>query len=341
VTLVLPDAARDAAATISSRWKKSVVRVHILDNGLGGIARLIGSTAADHVVLASASSVFLVDAPVLRERIAETGDHVVKLSVARTPVEVFISRREHLARLLAGAADRDAGRRGLREALFDGALHDAIELIVDVPGEILFQNNLMEYYSNNIWVAANCESERFHAALTRLPELAIRSAESHVAERGSIRNSWLSSGVEVEGDVEDSILFPDVVVRRHALVSRSVVLNGNRIGSGAEIQGALILPFSAEMPRSTPNIGDNCAIGARASTARNADFPIHIHDGLSVVGANADIPNGFKAEAATYIAPGVPASVLRKIKVLRKGTSVLGDRSLAAAAERNGSGARR
>jgi len=305
-----------------------------------GLVRLIESTEADRVILASTSCVFLADAGALRDRIQETGDHVVKLSVARTPVEAYIARRAHLARLLAGAAERDTGRKGLRETLFDGILHDAIELIVDVPGEILFQNDLMEYYSNNIWVVANCESERFHSALSRLPELAEKGAESHIAERGSIRNSWLASGVEVEGSVEDSILFPNVVVRRNALVSRSVVLNGNRIGSGTEIQSALILPFTSEMPRPTPNIGDNCAIGARTSTMKNTDFPSHIHNGIAVVGMNADIPNGFKAEAATYIAPGVPASVLRRIKILKKGGSVLRDRSVTLPGAGNGSGAR-
>ncbi len=338
MTLILEDAARDTALALSSRWKKPVARVHLLENGLAGLVRLIESTEADRVILASTACVFLVDAEALREQILETGDHVVKLSVARTPVEVYISRREHLSRLLAKAAGHDRGRKGLRETLFNGALHDAIELIGDVPGDILFQNDLMEYYSSNIWVIANCESERFHAALSRLPELADKGAESHIAERGSIRNSWLASGVEVEGEVEDSILFPNVVIRRNALVSRSVVLTGNHIGSGTEIQSALILPFTAEMPRPTPNIGDHCAIGARSSTLKNADFPTQIHDGIAVVGMNADIPNGFKAEAATYIAPGVPATVLRRIKILKKGGSVLRDRFATLPGAGNGSG---
>jgi hypothetical protein len=338
VTLVMEEAARDAAIAFSSRWKRPVARVHVLEDGLAGVARLVDGTDAEFVVLAAGSSVFLAEPAVLNERIQETGDHVVKLSVARTPVEVFVSRRAHIARLLASAAEHDTGRKGLRESLFDGALHDAIELITDVPGEILFQNDLMEYYSNNIWVVANCESQRLHGALSRLPELADRGTESHVAERGSINNSWLSSGVEVEGIVEDSILFPNVVVRRNSLVSRAVVLNGNRIGVGSEIQSALILPFTAEIPRPTPNIGDHCTIGARTSAMKNADFPDQIRNGIAVVGTNADIPNGFKAEAATYIAPGIPAGALKKLKVLRKGSSVLTEKSAAPPGGGNGAG---
>jgi glucose-1-phosphate adenylyltransferase len=152
-----------------------------------------------------------------------------------------------------------------------------------------------------------------------------------VAEKGCIRNSWLASGVEVEGTVEDSIIFPHVHVRRGALISRSVVLNGNSIGSGTEIRNALILPFGAEAQRSTSNIGDNCAIGAKTSTMKNGDFPTQIRDGLTVIGINADIPNGFRAEAASFIAPGISAAHLRKLKVLRRGASVLSGRGGAAA----------
>ncbi len=338
VTVVLQESARSAALSFSTRWKKPSARVHVLEGGLAGLVRLIEACDAERVVLASASSVFLLDGGVLREKIAQVADHVVKLSVARTPVELYISPRERMIRVLEAAAERDTGRTGLRESLFDGALHRAIDLIEDVPGEILFHNDLMEYYTNNIWVVAHSTSARFHDALSRLPELADRGAESHIAERGVIRNSWLASGVEVEGTVEDSILFPHVIVRRNALISRAVVLNGNRIGSGTEIHNALILPFTSEAPRPTPNIGDNCAIGAKTSTMKNADFPAHIRDGVTLIGTNADIPNGFKAEAASYIAPGVSPSHLRRLKVLRRGASVLKEQPVTAAAGGNGSG---
>jgi glucose-1-phosphate adenylyltransferase len=162
--------------------------------------------------------------------------------------------------------------------------------------------------------------------------------ESHVAERGLIRNSWLASGVEVEGTVEDSIIFPNVVIRRNAVVSHSVVSNGNRIGAGTEIHNALVLPFVSDAPRNSPNIGDNCSIGAKSSVMKNTDFPTHIRDGLTVLGLNADIPNGFRAEAGSFIAAGVQAATLRRLKVLKKGSSVLDARAAAPAGRNGGDG---
>ena len=202
-------------------------------------------------------------------------------------------------------------------------LFSAIDLIQDIPGELLFQNDLMEYQRANLWAIANCEGARYNRILSRLPPRAEPSRESRVAEKASVRDSILAPGVEVEGTVEGSVLFPDVVVQRGAVVSNSVILSGNRIGSGAVLQNALVLPYLTEAPRTGPNIGDRVQIGAKSSTARNVDFPSQVRDGLALVGMNADIPNGFKAEAATVVGAGVPPAALRRLKLLRRGTSIL------------------
>lgn len=337
-TIVLEEPARDALLPLSTRWKKPIARMHVLENGLAELAGMVESSSAERVVLASLSCVCVVDAEALLALAAGCGDQVVKVSLTRTPIEMYCGPRDRLARLLSSASERDTVGAGLRKTLFEGALHSAIDLIEDVPGELLFQNDLMEYYANNIWVVANCQSERFHSTLSRLPELALKGAESHISEKGSISNSWLAAGVEVEGAVEDSILFPGVTVRRNSLISRAVVLNGNRIGSGTEIHNALILPFTDEVPRPTPNIGDRCAIGAKTSSMKNADFPQQIRNGMTVIGTNVDLPNGFRAEAASYVAPGVAASVLRRIKVARKGTSVRNDQIISDSGRVSGSG---
>ena len=325
ITIVLDESARATSLALATRWKKPFAKVHVLEGGLEELVRLVDASGADNIVLASLSSVCILEPAALLATAAGAGAQLIKISVTRTPIEMYCGGRDHLCKLLRTSAARAAGKKRLRECLFEESLHSAIDLIEDLSGELLFQNDLMEYYANNLWVAGHGGEERFQRILSRLPALAEKGAESHVAEKGSIKNSWLASGVEVEGAVEDSFIFPNVVIRRNTVVSRSVVLNGNRIGSGAEIHNALILPFTAEVPRSAPNIGDNCAIGARSSSMKNSDYPGQIRDGITVIGTNAELPNGFRAEAATYVAPGVASSALRRLKLLRKGCSALAD----------------
>lgn len=294
-----------------------------MEKGFPDLAQRVAADKAEYIVLSSLSSICVFDPRELLDRLP-AGSELVKLSVQNTPIETYVGRREPLANLLAAHAARSRPGGRCREYLFRGVLLSAIDLIVDLPGELLFQNDLLEFYRRNIWTIANCQGEHYNGILSRLPPLAEPGRESHVAEKASLRDCVVASGVEVEGSVEGSILFPDVSVRRGALVSNSVILNGNRIGAGCVIQNALVLPYLTDAPRTGPNIGDNCQIGAKSSTARNVDHPSQIRDGLALIGMNVDIPNAFKAEAATYVGPGASPSALRKLKVLRRGTSMIG-----------------
>ncbi len=107
-------------------------------------------------MLAALSCVSVFEPAALRSVIEGLGDQLVKVSVGRTPIDMYCAGRSRMTRLLGAAAERDTGRQGLRNALFEGALHSGIDLIEDLPGEILFHNDLMDYYTNNIWVVSNC-----------------------------------------------------------------------------------------------------------------------------------------------------------------------------------------
>lgn len=332
VTIVLDESSRSAFAALGARWKKPSPRVHILEGGIPELSRLVEATGAETVVIAALTCVCVIDAGALRDSALSAAAHVVKFSVGRTPIEAFAAERGRMLRILEAAAPRRAPGALLRHRLFDSALHGSIDVLEDLPGELLFQNDLMDYYRNNMWLVGTAVGERFHRTAARLPVLNDKGEESRIGEKGAVHGSWIASGVEIEGVVEDSLLFPNVIVRRNAIVSRSVVLGGNRIGAGTEVQGALVCPYLIDAPRSSSNIGENCTLGARSSAAHNADFPAHVRDGLVLVGTNAEIPHGFKAEGGTYIAPGIPPSVLRRLKVLRRGTSVLPGSSGASAA---------
>ncbi len=334
VTIILEESQRGVPLSISGRWKKPVARVQVVEGGLAAFAALLESSAAETVILASLSCICVLDGEAPIAMASAASNQLVKVSVGRTPIEMYAARRGPLLTLLRSAAARAPDSAApLRESLFRSALFPSIDVIEDVGGEILFQNDLMEYCRRNLWIIGNCGSPEHGAILSRLPELADKGAESHISEKGCIKNSWIASGVEVEGVVEDSVIFPNVHVRKDAVISRSLVLNGNRIGAGAEITNALVLPLTAELPRTTANIGDGCSIGAKSSTMKNASFPDSIHDGLTVIGMNAEIPGGLRVEAAACIGPGVPSSLLRKMKVVKKGTTVLKPRGPEAGSE--------
>jgi len=341
ITIVLEESQRSTPVAFSARWKRPTARVVAFSDPLAELVPLVASSAAQGAIFASLSSVCVLDTPALLALAAGAEGRIIKLSVERTPIEMYASSRETMLKLLRSLLDRRTDRRPLRECLFTDGLLPSIDLIEEVPGAVLFQNDLMQFYRQNLWLLDNCASERFLKIIARLPELSDRGVESRIAEKGYARNSWLGSGVEVEGQVESSILFPNVHIKKNTLVSHSIVMNGNRIGSGGEIHTTLVLPFSAELPRAAPNIGDNCSIGSKSSVMKNSDFPEQIRDGLTVVGMDAEIPAGLRIEPGACIGPGVPASLLRKMKLVKKGSSVFKPHSdEPEAREENGRGRR-
>jgi carbonic anhydrase/acetyltransferase-like protein (isoleucine patch superfamily) len=322
LTIVLEESHRTIPLALSSRWRKTPVRVVALEDPLAELLSLVESSRSETVILASLSCVCVLDPAALLEAAATAAGRIIKISISRTPIDMYAAGRQTIVSLLRSALERRTERKPLRESLFASALLPSMDLLEEVPGEVLFQNNLMEYFHSNLWVIGNCATDGYRRILSRLPELSDKGAESYIREKGCVRNSWLASGVEVEGDIEESILFPNVHIGKNTRVSKSIVMNGNRIGAGGDIQNSLLLPFSAELSRATTNVGDNCSIGSRSSIARNVDFPGQIRDGLTVVGMNSEIPAGLRVEAGVCIGAGVPASLLRKMKTVKKGTCV-------------------
>jgi len=322
LTIVLEESHRSIPAALSSRWKKPLARVIALEDPLSELASLLESSRSDIVIFAALSCVCLLDTATLLEIAAASAGRIIKISASQTPIEMYITSKQTMVSLIRSTLDRRTAKKPLRDCLFTEALLPSMDLLEEVPGDVLFQNDLMDFFYNNLWVISNCADDSYQRTLFRFPELADKGVESHISEKGCVRNSWLASGVEVEGEIEDSIVFPNVHVGKNTKIFRSVVLNGSRIGASGKIQNALVLPFSAEIPRNTSTIGENCSIGSQSSTMKNNEFPSHIRDGLTVIGMNAELPPGLHIEAGVCIGPGVSSSQLKKLKIVRKGTSV-------------------
>lgn len=64
----------------------------------------------------------------------------------------------------------------------------------------------------------------------------------YIASTATIRNSMISEGCRIYGQVENSILFPGVTVLEHSRIADSIVMSDATIESHVEIQKAIICP---------------------------------------------------------------------------------------------------
>ena len=66
------------------------------------------------------------------------------------------------------------------------------------------------------------------------------STPQYVGDGGSVTESILSQGCRVYGRVERSVLSPNVIVERGAVVKDSILMSGARVKNGAQVQYAIL-----------------------------------------------------------------------------------------------------
>jgi hypothetical protein len=326
VTVVLEEEARAIAGPLAGRWKGHPVDIVDIDAGVGALAKLFAAEGAEWIVLAALSAVWLLAPGALERLVASAGAarRVIKASVQRTPVELYAVRRDRLIGLL-DAAGRLSRTRRARETLFEATLDPAIETIEELPGELLFFNDLSDLHQRTLRLPADGVEIVRQAA--RFPELSVPPREAVIAQHARVTQSWIAPGATVEGRVDGSVIFPGAVVHRGAEVVHSVVMNGVVVGAGASVANALLLPWgdvAGSSLRAAATVGERAVVGQRQSTARNVRYPEQIRDGLAVVGMDVTLPPGFRMEGGSLACAGADAAELRRIKVLKRGQSVGG-----------------
>ena len=101
----------------------------------------------------------------------------------------------------------------------------------------------------------------------------------YVSEDALVQNSMVTEGCVVEGEVDFSILFPNVTVEPGAVVRDSILMPGAQVKANAKVQYAIVAENAV--------IGESARIGARPE-----DTPEKGTWGVSVVGAGLNIGKG-------------------------------------------------
>ena len=315
---------RGASAFINSAWQREPLEVLAVSRGLSELIELLQRDTSDVVILMAVSFAALFQAGKLAKIISKMREDVVKISIAKTPSDLYIAKRENLVDMLSLSLPRFSPQKGLVAFLFDDVLHTSFEAMEDIPGEVLFQNNLMQLYRRNLQLIERQSSSAFQELLTKISRTSEDSTPSYIGEEAHLKQVFISSSVDVQGYIENSVIFPGVIVRKKTKIINSVIMSNNSIGANVVIQNALLLPYRKEPIRGAANIGSDTTIGGGPSAVRNGDFPDQINDGLTVIGANAEIPRGVTIEQSCYIDGRVPAAELRKLKKVKRGKSLFG-----------------
>ena len=310
---------------ISERVQLESFKIVRSDNNIETIIQTLHSDTADYVLLSYASLLSLIDYSAVMKIIENVQDGIIKFSIGRVPIDLYACKRKELIKIIKKNRHifTQTIDTNIIDRFFNNILLPNFNSMEDIEGKLLFQNNLMQIYKSSMWFIENSSSELILRMQNRLKNILHSKAEGVITSDGFLKNSILSYNDDIAGFVENSVIFPDVKISRNSEIHNSLIMNGNTIGENAILYNTIVFPSIKERLPHGNTIGEGVKIGSRKSTAKNNDYPEQINSGVTVIGYNPEIPDGYEIEAACYIAPDIPFNILRKQKKLARGKSII------------------
>lgn len=306
---------------VTNRWKNNNIRYRIIENGIADLDIWIEEMPYDFLILTTTSYISLFKSSDLYSLIRNLPHDIVKIAINKTPIDFYIVKKEKLISIIKSYQTRITRKREKKRYLFDEILLSAFESIEEIPGKIFFHNNLMQLYKENMRLVAYSATKKYRDFIHGFRNFEFQWKEAHITESGFLRNSFVSAAAVVHGYVENSIIFPGVVIEKGTNIINSVIMNNNKIGPKAVIKNAIVLPFKKNTQKKY-TIESKSMVGATASSVRNNSFPEHIYGGITVLGMNVEIPPGFKIEPGCFVEPNIPLYILKQHNKLKKGSCI-------------------
>jgi ADP-glucose pyrophosphorylase len=183
--------------------------------------------------------------------------------------------------------------------------------------------SIPDYYDYNMSIFK--EPELFYLIYndSMLDTAISRENLTQLGPQAKVTRTYLSDGCIINGTVDNSIVFPGVVVGENAIVKDSILLPYVAVGSNTRIHKSIIDEYTDYSQSDVLfNIGNNVRIGSDEEMLKNNDYPKALYNSISLVGKNALIPDNVKIGAACYVASATSSTVFEKNKTLHDGLSI-------------------
>ncbi len=158
--------------------------------------------------------------------------HLREKTTANVYVNVMIANREFLMHLIEDC--RANGCRSLSQDVIFKQMHSLKIYEYNFRGFYATIDSMSTYYKHSMsLLKKDVRNELFGARdiYTKVRD----SAPSKYGEQAIVRNSLISDGCEIEGTVENSILFRGVRVEKGAVVKNSIVMQDSIIATNASL----------------------------------------------------------------------------------------------------------
>jgi glucose-1-phosphate adenylyltransferase len=243
---------------------------------------------------------------------------------------LLVVRRKKLLSAISKARDRGTDAPNVFEMIINHMVNEGI-------GKSVFTTlywpikTIVEYYRLNREIVWNT---RIFGLLynERIIQSKIESTGyATIGRDARIVRSFMSDYCHINGTVENSIIYPGVVVEEDALVRDSILLPFVRVGQGSRVLRTIVdepgrvvgAEEDQEAMETLETIGRGVRVGSQELTIKSSDFPRSLNESLTLLGSDALIPANVTIGGGCYVAPGMGEDYFRKRNSLGDGESIL------------------
>lgn len=195
---------------------------------------------------------------------------------------------------------------------------------VDISGYVWPLRNVPEYFSSIRGTIFDPEIFRLLYKEKIIKTFIKTESVAIVGKAANIKNSFISDGCFINGNVEDSVIFPGVIIGEGSLVKNSIVLPNVRIGKGCRIiRCAIDERTDMDSNREYLNVGDLMKIGAESNDVVNEKFSSQLFNGVTLVGKNTRINGVSSIGSGCFVDSDVTADDFKNNKYIYNGMSVV------------------
>lgn len=235
--------------------------------------------------------------------------------------KILIAKKEILLHFLETLVKRNMEIPIPFEAICNAMINEGMPE-EKISGYYKFLDNIHDYFKCNMEFIKNIRF--FNNLFTKNPLGSYLTTGGNAKiKRGSyVKNSLFAENCIIEGHVENSVIFPDVVINKGAVVKDSIILSNNNIGKKSTLIRVIIDEASEGRISPHPNIGVGAEIGRYNANTINSLFKSELFGGVTFIGKDCYLPRNIKIGSACYIKPQTDGNVFGKVDRVFDGQTV-------------------
>ncbi|MDR3238452.1 MAG: hypothetical protein LBT84_08105 [Spirochaetia bacterium] len=285
---------------------------------------LINETGTTHYILYNGDNPSIIDFKDLTDRFIKKGSDAVIYLIdiddrATMANKILVAKKKALQKAVKKAVRENRQAPNLVEMIVNMVINQGVNRAV-YKTHYWPVNNIPDYYNVTREIVWNKEIFSLLYKDKIIKSRINTEGYAHLGKNAEVINSFMSDFCRIDGKVDNSIIYPGVVVEEKAEVKDSILLPFARVGRGARVVRSIIDESTAVSE--IPNVGAYCNIGTEEEHLRNGDFPQSIFSSITLLGKNCHVPDRLTIGGACYIASEAADEAFGKSRIIHDGVSV-------------------